>query len=253
MDRHNYGHSCDDVLIIFRTSRFFTAIPSSHPGERRLFRLKVETPHTDHVPVCISCSEEQSNKNSTATLGGTPVTTPSPTSESKKGSRKGGQHSDEKGKSGKGLPVSGKETNKPDSKGSSSSGSSSSRNSSTMGTAPITGEQTGSKQQMLRPDKSCSFVSNVKFSQGKTYFIMECAGPDVPFVLVCEAKTPPRYSHHRSTTTSDYTFGSTTGSSTLVQDGQGGAITTTTPVPTGPDAFATPNLNVLAVNIFLRS
>jgi hypothetical protein len=37
-------------------------------------------------------------------------------------------------------------------------------------------------RKVLRSNKSCSFVTNVKFNPANTLFIMECGGPEVPYV-----------------------------------------------------------------------
>lgn len=202
-------------------SRFFTAIPSTHPGERRLYRLKVDQPYTDNAPVCISCGSEETKLNETVatthhTSGGVGGVTID--GDGKKGSRKSGQHSSSHEKeqlqgkfSKEGVFQSGGAGGTAPTKHSKQAGGSSAGNPSSSGgtgggTSGKGSAAAGQRNAMLAPrDKSCSFVSNLKFSTAKSYFVLECAGPDIPFVLACSSsekeKVGPgeqRGFHHRN-------------------------------------------------------
>jgi len=37
---------------------------------------------------------------------------------------------------------------------------------------------------VLTNNKSCSFVTNMKFSSARSYFVLECSGPQIPFVAM---------------------------------------------------------------------
>ncbi|ODM92407.1 Inactive dipeptidyl peptidase 10 [Orchesella cincta] len=163
---------------------YFTAIPSSNPSERRLLQLKLEQPFTDHTPICLSCGHGDS-KNGTVSSTTTGIIGDGVTS--KKGSRKPSQQAgpilttsqeEQKHQAGHGVVKDG--AAKP--------GSSKARHPpSRANRSNITGEELEGSNQIAR-DKSCTFVSNVKFSKSSSYFVLECAGPDVPFVLMCSSK-----------------------------------------------------------------
>lgn len=178
--------------------------------------MKVEQPYTDHTPVCISCGHEDTvKKNETVQStsshsgqggvrdeelvngglgygGGVDKSG----NAGKKGKSKSGKHSHDDSKQGQGKfskdrgEGSGGERRHPNKPGSPGSGGGSGR----VG-AHVTGD--GSKT-MLERDKSCSFVSTVKFSIAKSYFVLECAGPDVPYVLVCSSIEKPKGAHGKN-------------------------------------------------------
>ena len=42
-------------------------------------------------------------------------------------------------------------------------------------------------RKVLRSNKSCSFVTNVRFNPVKTYLILECGGSEIPYVALYSA------------------------------------------------------------------
>ncbi|CAL8070496.1 unnamed protein product [Orchesella dallaii] len=157
---------------------YFTAIFSSHPSERRLYQLKLEQPFTDHVPICLSCGHGES-KNGTVSSTTTGIIGDGLTKKvPRQGSTLTTLQEEQKLQAGHGVVKDG--AAKP--------GSSKSRHPpSRANRSNITGEELEGSIHIAR-DKSCTFVSNVKFSKGASYFVLECAGPDVPFVLICTSK-----------------------------------------------------------------
>lgn len=112
----------------FSVLRYYTATSSESPNERRIFRVRVEPPYTEHAPQCLTCPTFPKLRNGT---------------ESDKVSKR-----------------------------------------------EMKGRVIVSKDNViLRSNNSCSFVTSVNFSPTKNYFVMECGGPEIPYVALYS--TPP--------------------------------------------------------------
>lgn len=237
--------------------------------------MKVDQPYTDHTPVCISCGHEDTVKKnetvqSTSSHAGQGGSIRDEENENKGLGYGGGV--DKSGNAGKKAKAKSKHSHDDNKQGQGKfakdrgEGSGGERKHPNKGPgapgavgAHVTGD--GNKNMLVR-DKSCSFVSNVKFSLAKSYFVLECAGPDVPYVLVCSSSEKPKGAHglnerfhHRGVadimmmayTQDPLGTGSTEGSG--IHHGVGDGLAS--PLEHITDPFSsTPYLNVLTVSIF---
>ena len=120
-------------------NRYFTATPSSHPNERRLFRVKVEQPYSDHAAECISCLPERQEIKSEFDMKLNDRTfVVKPRTESKK------KQSIDRKQLKPSIILSRDRTT-------------------------------------LRSNKSCSYVTDVKFSKKNKFYILVCSGPEIPY------------------------------------------------------------------------
>ncbi|OXA63602.1 Inactive dipeptidyl peptidase 10 [Folsomia candida] len=136
---------------------YYTATPSTHPGQRRLFRVKMEQPYTEHVPSCLLCQELNDSISTPARNG---RTTKSPKvikgkDELAPPPKKTGQKQQQDGR------ISPKPTPPPKGK--------------------VGGSDTST---VVTNNRSCSFVTNMKFNVDKTFLVLECSGPQIPFVAL---------------------------------------------------------------------